>query len=157
MQWHYSRDRVFRPPRIGGEAAEVEEMQKLELEAEVPERPPMVRLRPPLRSLPLRRETRSDGLFELIYDYAHPKFVVLADLSLSVPSPCNMGMMSTTAWTRLRAIESMSASLQIPNVGWRQMFLLLCTILVGWKPGSPLDAARHRNRDRDRDRDRERA
>ena len=46
-----------------------------------------------------------------------------------------------TVWTKLHAIESMTASLQVPNVGWRQMYLLLCTVPVGWKPGSPIVAA----------------
>ena len=42
---------------------------------------------------------------------------------------------------KLHAIESTTASLQVPSVGWRQIYLLLCTIPAEWKPGSPIDAA----------------
>ena len=53
-------------------------------------------------------------------------------------------MMSITVWTKIRAIETMSASLGLPNVGWQQFYLLLCTIPTGWLPdqvGKELDAA----------------
>ena len=51
------------------------------LDTDLPKRPPPIKVRPPHCTLPLRREARADGLFELIYEYVSRKFIVLADLT----------------------------------------------------------------------------
>ena len=89
---------------------------------------------------PLYKESSSNGLFELTTDYVHRKFMVLLDLTECVFS-LHQGAMPTTVWAKRRAVEAMSASHRVPNVGWHQVFLLLCTIPTGWKPGAPTDAA----------------
>ena len=49
--------------------------------------------------------------------------------------------MSVTAWAKLQAIYTMAASLHVPSIGPRQIYLLLSTIPTEWRPGNVVDAA----------------
>ena len=51
------------------------------------------------------------------------------------------GAMAVTVWSKLQAIDTMAASLRVPNIGSRQIYLLLSTIPTEWRPGNAVDAA----------------
>ena len=53
-----------------------------------------------------------EGLLELLVDYVNRKFTVLTDLTERTFS-MHQGVLSTSAWTKMRAIKTMRASLDI--------------------------------------------
>ena len=81
---------------------------------------------------------------ELLSEYVNHKFTVLAGLT-ERPFSTQQGVLSTTVWAKFKAVQTMSASLQIPNVGWSQVYVLLATLPEGWIPAGPLDSFAMKN------------
>ena len=102
------------PPDWGNEGEEEEEWVDPDWAEYVPERPPPVTALPRLWSLPLKRGNRGSSLYDLVTEYVYRKFVVLADLTdWSSANP--QGTMNPDAWTQLKAIDGMLASLGLPK------------------------------------------
>ena len=93
-----------------------EDMRAADWTDDFPERPPMIRRLPTLWALPASRRARGNGLYELVTEYIHRKFTVLAEL-MERAYATDQGVMSTTVWAKTRAIETTSATLCLPNVG----------------------------------------
>ena len=47
--------------------------------------------------------------------------------------------MTVIVWTKMKAIEAMTASLGLPNMGWQSIYLLLCTIPSDWVVGGRVE------------------
>ena len=74
----------------------------------------------------MRGLTEGERLFKLLCEYVNRKFTVLADLTERSFST-QQGVLSMTAWAKFKAAQTMAASLQVPTVGWMQVYLLLST------------------------------
>ena len=90
------------PPDWGSDADEAPDP---EWEAEYPRRPAPVNAFPRLWSLPLDKTLRGEGLFELVSEYVHRKYIVLADVSerfLARPHEIE----TTDTWAKIQAIKN---------------------------------------------------